>query len=149
MKSMQITPLITFNLLDSHDNAEISMYDNEAQTGLSDQPTCILSHTYSITYVFSDWHNPMYQWRTQSIETNLDSHIKTHHNQYSITDGKEGTGKSWMRRGNCFTNICYNHSKLWLNFELETAMAVVKRYIDIYIICHQFWVMTSHELHCW
>ena len=54
MKSMQITPLITFNLLDSHDNAEISMYDNEAQTGLSDQPTCILSHTYSITYVFSD-----------------------------------------------------------------------------------------------
>ena len=41
MKSMQITPLITFNLLDSHDNAKISVYDNEAQTGLSDQPICI------------------------------------------------------------------------------------------------------------
>ena len=41
-------------------------------------------------------------------------------------DGEEETGKYLMGRGHWVSDIGYNQSKLSLNFELETDMAVAQ-----------------------
>ena len=55
--------------------------------------------------------------------------------------------KSRMGRGHWVTGVCYNRSKLELNFELETDKAVVKAVVTRCPISFEFW--TSRALHCW
>ena len=96
-----------------------------------------------------------HQNTSQWTEENLERGIKTHHNQQRKiwidasrhivinTDGEKETGDTRMGRGHWVSDICYDRSVLWCNFELEADKAVVTR-------CPiNFEFSMSRTLHCW
>ena len=82
--------------------------------------------------------------RTNAIPRKLFNNIWIHASRHIIinTDSKKETGKSWMGRGHWFTDICYNWSEVWLNFETETDIVVVMR------CAISIELSTPHVLHC-
>ena len=69
--------------------------------------------------ICTDQHHATYHWKPQVVQENLDSCIKTHHDQHRWWKGDMKISNQKVPLG--------HWNKLVLNFELETDMAVVMR----------------------